>query len=99
MTVLQNRIYCTGDPNYVRGGNTPHGIIVNNESNFCNVMLQMYGHMVARQRGEMTKAMSALKLALSDAQTGMAAWPEDSTRERFYVNFFADAQRWAQARQ
>ncbi len=64
---------------------------------FCHVVLQMYRHLVARQRGDRTKALAALKLAIIEAEAGMAAWPDDRVREEFYVNFFNDAQRWAQA--
>ncbi|MBI1312515.1 hypothetical protein GC176_14580 [bacterium] len=64
---------------------------------FCNVMLLLYRFQLARQHGDRSKALAALRLAIEEARAGMAAWPDDSVREEFYVRFFSDAQRWAQA--
>lgn len=36
VVVRNNIVYCTGNPAYYRGGNTPHGIVVNNEENFTH---------------------------------------------------------------
>lgn len=35
--VSNNKVYCTGDKNFLRGGNIPSGIVVNNESSFTNL--------------------------------------------------------------
>ncbi|MHC4879386.1 MAG: spermidine synthase [Planctomycetota bacterium] len=61
---------------------------------FCNVMLLMYRHLIARGRADRSKAVAALKLAINEAQSGMQAWPGDTAREEFYVKFFTDAERW-----
>ena len=34
VVVANNEVYCTGDQNFLRGGNRPTGIIVNNEIQF-----------------------------------------------------------------
>lgn len=34
VTVEANEVYCTGNPNFLRGGSRPAGIVVNNEHNF-----------------------------------------------------------------
>lgn len=61
----------------------------------CRVILCMYQYITLRGRGEAGMAMKVLKEAISTAQRGMDAWPQDQARERFYINFFDEANRWA----
>jgi spermidine synthase len=63
---------------------------------FCLVVLRMYRSVLARQRNDHAALLHELKEAISAAETGMAAWPDDRVREEFYINFFSESQQWLQ---
>lgn len=61
---------------------------------FCEVLVLFYSYIIDRERGSDEPAIASLKEAIEFSKTGMKAWPEDSVREQFYIDFFSDAQRW-----
>lgn len=65
---------------------------------FCEVLVRFYAYLIDRERGAADRAIAALKEAIAFSQTGLQAWPEDTVREQFYINFFSEAQRWMEQR-
>ncbi len=59
----------------------------------CRVILQMYQFQTLWMRGNKGVAIQLLKDALQSAQAGMEAWPDDKVREKFYMDFFDNANR------
>ncbi|MCR9197145.1 MAG: hypothetical protein NXI04_00715 [Planctomycetaceae bacterium] len=64
----------------------------------CDVILGMYQFQTLWRRRQAEAATSVLIRSMQAAEAGMAAWPEDATRERLYVDFFDDANRRLQSR-
>jgi hypothetical protein len=64
----------------------------------CQVICLVYQFEIARARGNTREALQILKQAIQLAEQGMNAWPEDRSREAFYVNFFESANQWALSR-
>jgi spermidine synthase len=61
---------------------------------FCRVLSGFYEVLLARGEGDEQRVIRALRSAMVSAEAGMAALPEDGVRERFYVSFLEQAQRW-----
>lgn len=64
----------------------------------CDVILGMYQFQTLWRRRQAEAATSVLIRSMQSAEAGMAAWPEDATRERLYVEFFEDANLRLQSR-
>lgn len=57
----------------------------------CKVILSMYQFRTLWMRQDRDLALRVLQDAIQTAKAGMDAWPEDSTREKFYIDFFDSA--------
>lgn len=57
----------------------------------CKVILSMYQFRTLWMRQQRELALGVLQQAMQMAEAGLDAWPEDSTREQFYINFFDSA--------
>ncbi|MEY3457789.1 MAG: hypothetical protein RL215_946 [Planctomycetota bacterium] len=64
---------------------------------FCRVLLRFYDVLLAQGRGDAAGVTESVRAAVKLAESGMAALPEDQTRERFYVSFFEQARRWLES--
>ena len=60
----------------------------------CKVILAMYQFRTLWRRGQADTAMRVLAEAIETAKIGLDAWPEDTAREEFYIDFFESADRW-----
>jgi hypothetical protein len=65
---------------------------------FCEVLVRFYTYLIDRERGDVDRAVASLKEAIALSKTGLKAWPDDTVREGFYINFFSEAQRWMEHR-
>ncbi|MBC8289804.1 MAG: hypothetical protein H8E37_05755, partial [Planctomycetes bacterium] len=63
---------------------------------FCEVVLRFYKFTIEARRNNFRKATEPLNEAIEISKRGMVAWPEDSVREEFYVQFFGSAMQWVQ---
>ena len=61
---------------------------------FCRVLVGFYDVLLARGQGDEERVMEGVRSAMAFAEAGMAALPADEVRERFYVSFFEQVQRW-----
>ena len=63
---------------------------------FCEVLLRFYNFTIEARRNNFRKATEPLNEAIEISKRGMEAWPDDSVREEFYVQFFGSAMQWVQ---
>lgn len=63
---------------------------------FCEVLLRFYRFNIEVPRGDFRKTVEPLNEAVEISRQGMAAWPDDTVREEFYVKFFGSAAKWVQ---
>lgn len=66
---------------------------------FCEVMTAFYDYLIAIDRRKQRHSVLVLQRAITAAEDGMKALPEDRVREQFYLSFFEQAQQTIQQQQ